>query len=114
MHPLILPRVPPTYAPEPPPTAAEEERPGHQRCGIDSAEEDEGGCSGRPSPPPSVPLPPSAAPPPAPPLECIKRMFQPSVKKRKRSHGFLHRLRGAGGRRVLGVRRAKGRWRLAV
>jgi large subunit ribosomal protein L34 len=47
-------------------------------------------------------------------LECIKRTFQPSVKKRKRTHGFLHRLRGAGGRRVLGARRQKGRWRLAV
>lgn len=52
--------------------------------------------------------------PPAPSLECIKRTFQPSLKKRKRTHGFLQRLRGAGGRRVLGQRRAKGRWRLAV
>ena len=44
----------------------------------------------------------------------MSKTYQPKVKKRKRTHGFLERQSKKGGQKVLAERRRKGRKKLSV
>jgi large subunit ribosomal protein L34 len=43
-----------------------------------------------------------------------KRTFQPNNRRRKKTHGFRHRMRTRAGRAIITRRRSKGRTRLSA
>ncbi|MCL6088254.1 MAG: 50S ribosomal protein L34 [Actinobacteria bacterium] len=44
----------------------------------------------------------------------MKQTFQPNVRKRKKKHGFLQRMRTKSGRKIITNRRRKGRKALSA
>ncbi len=44
----------------------------------------------------------------------MKRTFQPNVRKRKKNHGFMARMKTRAGRAIIALRRKKGRKKLSA